>query len=239
MVVRHGALKRSRVTNTPSTPSPYDRCHDPRRSANLIRRCQNSRTGAAALVATFCTIIGSLILGGVTSYAQGFLPDALQSFANSASGWSLITSVLVVVARVRWPLAALLGAGSFVALTVGYAIVSTWRGFYYDPLMFSVIGVIVGPFVGVAACWLRANGIRAAAGTALLAGIGVGEGVYGLTAVAETTSPVYWIAIIILSAALVVYTSVTRVRGLLSLIVLFGGTLAIAAAFNIAYRGLG
>lgn len=193
----------------------------------------------AAIVATFVVGVASFLLGGVTSFAQGFLPEELQSFANSASGWTLITAILIVIVKVRWPLAAFLGAGSFVLLTVGYAVASSVRGLYYDPLMFSLIGVLVGPFVGVAACWLRAEGLRRALGTALLAGIGVGEGIYGLTVVSETTSPVYWVAIIVLSAALVVGSVARGLRGAVPRIVAVGGTVVVAAAFNVAYSSLG
>lgn len=193
----------------------------------------------AALVAALFVAAVSFVLGGVTSFAQGFLPDELESFANSASGWTLITAILIVIAKVRWRLAAFLGAGSFVLLTVGYAVAAAARGFYYDPLMFSLIGVVVGPFVGVAACWLRAEGLRTALGTALLAGIGVGEGVYGLTVVADTTSPVYWVLIIVLSAALVAGSVARGLRGAVPLIVAVGGTLVVAAAFDLAYSSLG
>ncbi|MFD7077993.1 DUF6518 family protein [Nocardioides sp. NPDC059952] len=193
----------------------------------------------AALVASLFVAVGSFALGGVTSFAQGFLPDELSSFANSASGWTLITAILIVITKVRWRLAAVLGAVSFVLLTVGYAVIATARGLYHDPLMFSLIGVVVGPFVGVAACWLRAEGLRRALGTALLAGIGVGEGVYGLTVVSETTSPVYWIVIIGLGAALVVWSVVRGLRGAVPLIVAVGGTVVVAAAFNLAYSSLG
>jgi hypothetical protein len=38
----------------------------------------------------------SFLLGGLTSYAQGgFLPDSFASFANSASGWTVLTALLV------------------------------------------------------------------------------------------------------------------------------------------------
>ena len=180
----------------------------------------------------------SFVLGGMTSFAQGFLPESLGSFANSASGWTFVTAVLIFIAKPRWLLAAVLGAASFVLLTVGYAVVSQMRGLYYNPLMFSVIGVVVGPFVGVAASGLRADGLRKALGTALLAGIGIGEGIYGLTVVADTTSPVYWTLSIVVGVALLVGSIVRGLRGAVPLIVAVAGTAAVAAAFNVAYSSL-
>ncbi|SEB66142.1 hypothetical protein SAMN04489806_1434 [Paramicrobacterium humi] len=183
-------------------------------------------------------LAASLLLGGLTSCAQGLLPEWATSFANSSSGWTLLTAVLVFAARAAWGMSAVLGAGSFVLLTVGYAMVSTMRGFYYDPMFFSVIGVLVGPFVGVAACWLRDRGLRAALGTAALAGIGIGDALYGLTVVASTTSPVYWGAIGVLSLALIAGMLVRRIRGVVPVVIAVLGSAAVAAAYLLAFRAL-
>jgi hypothetical protein len=37
----------------------------------------------------------SLVLGGLTSFAQGVLPDELRPLANSASGWTILTALIV------------------------------------------------------------------------------------------------------------------------------------------------
>ena len=180
-------------------------------------------------------VVLSFLLGGLTSYAQGgFLPDAFASFANSASGWTVLTALLVYWSRARTVPAAVLGAVSFVLLVLGYMVAAQVRGFVYDPLHFAIVGVVVGPFVGVAASWLRATGVRAALGTALLAGIGVGESVYGLTVIRETTSPVYWTVIGVAGLALVVWMLVCRVRGALPVALASGGPVALAAAFYLA-----
>jgi hypothetical protein len=183
-------------------------------------------------------VVLSFLLGGLTSYAQGFLPEAFASFANSASGWTVLTALLVYWSRVRTAPAAVLGAVSFVLLVLGYMVAAQVRGFVYDPLLFSVVGVVVGPFVGAAASWLRATGVRAALGTALLAGIGLGESVYGLTIIRETTSPVYWTVIGVAGLALVAWMLVSRVRGALPVALASGGSLVVAAAFYLAYSNL-
>lgn len=183
-------------------------------------------------------VVLSFLLGGLTSYAQGFLPDALASFANSASGWTVLTALLVYWSRARAVPAAVLGAVSFVLLVLGYMVASQVRGYVYDPLLFSVVGLVAGPFVGVAASWLRATGARAALAVALLAGIGVGEAVYGLTVVRESTSPVYWSAIGVAGLALLAGVVVRRVRGSLPVLLAVGGTAVVAAAFYVAYSSL-
>ena len=56
----------------------------------------------AAIVAA-----ASLLLGAATFLAaQGSLPDALTSFANSASGWTLVTVLLLNRIRLRAAVAA-------------------------------------------------------------------------------------------------------------------------------------
>ncbi|MBM7479347.1 DUF6518 family protein [Oerskovia jenensis] len=192
--------------------------------------------GAVVLAASF-------LLGGLTSFAQGFLPDAAAPFANSASGWTLLTALLVAWAardpRARTWHAAVLGAASFVLLVLGYTVASDVRGYVYDPTLFEVVGLLVGPFVGVGAAWLRETGVRAALGTALLAGIGLGESVYGLTTVVETTGAGYWVAIGLVSLVLLAVMLGRALRGTLQVALTTAGTAVVAAGFLLAYRALG
>ncbi len=183
--------------------------------------------------------LASLALGLLTFYAQGFLPDALSSFANSASGWTLLTAALVLAARAGAKLAAALGAVSFVLLVLGYTLAASLNGLYYSPVLFGVVGVVVGPFVGVAAAWLRTEGVPAALGTALLGGILIGEAVYGLTVVADTTRPEYWVGIGAVGIALLVAMLVRRLRCWRPVTIAVAGVPAVAAAFNLAYIALG
>ncbi|MFI6424543.1 DUF6518 family protein [Promicromonospora sp. NPDC050880] len=191
------------------------------------------------LVRALAVVALSFLLGGLTSYAQGFLPDSFASFANSASGWTVLTASLLYWSRMRTGPAAVLGAVSFVLLVLGYTVASQVRGLVYDPLLFSVVGVVAGPFVGMAAVWLRAAGVRAALGTALLAGIGAGEALYGLTVVRETTSPVYWTLIGVAGLALLAVMLVRRIRGAVPVALAVAGTVVVGVAFVAAYSGLG
>jgi len=184
-------------------------------------------------------VVASFLLGMLTFYAQGFLPDAWRSFANSASGWTLLATLLVFCAQVSTRVAAVLGALSFLLLVLGYAAGAQLNGLSYSPVLFGVVGVVVGPFVGLAAAWLRARRVRAALATALIAGIFTGEAVYGLTVIADSTRPEYWVAIGVVGIVLLVGMLSTRVRGWVPVTVAVLGTAAVAAAFLAAYSTLG
>ena len=196
--------------------------------------------GTATWVRSAVVAAASVLCGLLTFFAQGLLPGAVASFANSASGWTLVTVLLLAGARVPTAVAAALGAVSFVLLTLGYAAAAQLQGLSYDPTLFAVVGVVVGPFVGVATSWLRAAAPwRAATGTALLAGIGVGEAAYGLTTVADTTSPVYWVLIGAVALALLGTVLARRVHGVAWSLLAVVGTAVVAGGFVTAYRWLG
>jgi hypothetical protein len=181
----------------------------------------------------------SFLLGMLTFYAQGFLPDAWRSFANSASGWTLLTALLVFCAQVSTRVAAVLGALSFLLLVLGYTAGAQLNGLSYSPVLFGVVGVVVGPFIGLAAAWLRARRVRAALATALLAGIFTGEAVYGLTVIADSTAPEYWVAIGVVGISLLIGMVWVRLRGWAPVTLAILGTGAVAGVFLAAYAALG
>jgi Family of unknown function (DUF6518) len=138
-------------------------------------------------------VVGSLVVGGLTSVAQGFLPDSLRSVANSPSGWTLLTVVMILVARLRLLPAACLGAVSFVCLVLGYTFVSELRGLSYSPALWGAVGLVVGPVVGWStSAAFDARPFLSVLGSSVIAGIAITDAVYGLTVIADTTSPVYW-----------------------------------------------
>jgi hypothetical protein len=138
-------------------------------------------------------IVGSLLLGGLTSVAQGFLPDSLRSIANSPSGWTLLTVVMISIRRPSLLPAAGLGAVSFLCLVLGYTFVSEVRDLSYSPLFWGAVGLVAGPAAGwsTSAAFDR-RPLLDAVGSSLIAGVAITDAVYGLTVVAGTTSPVYW-----------------------------------------------
>jgi len=160
------------------------------------------------LASALAVLAASLLLGGLTSWAQGALPDELASFANSPSGWTVLTALLVAAARPSLAGGAVLGAASFVALVLGYTLASQLRGLTYDPVLWGVVGVIAGPFVGAAAAAVVGRRVvHAAVGAGALAGVLVADGIYGLTVVSSHTSPVYWTLCVAAGVALVGVTA--------------------------------
>lgn len=181
-------------------------------------------------------IVASLALGALTSWAQGKLPDALASFANSPSGWTFLTAVMVAAVRPSLRLGAALGVVSFVSLVLGYTFASQLRGLAYDPVPWSAVGVVAGPFVGAAAAALRGRDVRAGIGAGTLAGVLVADAGYGLTVVADSTSPVYWTLCLVGAAVLAVVTAV-RVAGP-GRAALVAATLAAAGVLTAGYSTL-
>ena len=183
-------------------------------------------------------VVASLVLGALTSWAQGWLPDQMSSFANSPSGWTILTAVLVAAARPTIAAGAVLGVASFVALVLGYTVASELRGLRYGPLLWSAVGVVAGPFAGAAAAAVVGERqVRAGLGAGALAGVLVADGVYGLITVAETTSPVYWTVCLVLGAALLLGMAV-RLRGGLPTAALVATTAAATAVLSAGYAVL-
>ena len=139
---------------------------------------------------------GSLLLGGLTSFGQTYLPDWLRSLSNSMGGWTVLAFLLVWLSGARPRVSAVLGAVSFVTLNAAYGLVSSWRGFYYaDPLhsIWTFVGLVAGPVLGLAASHARDGlGLWRLLGIAVPAAVLLGEGSWALLNVADTTSPVYW-----------------------------------------------
>ncbi len=156
-------------------------------------------------------VVGSLLLGGLTSVAQGVLPDSLRSLANSPSGWALLTVVMIALRRPGLALAAGLGAVSFVCLVLGYTFVSELRGLSYSPLLWGAVGLVAGPVVGwSASASFDPRPRLGALGSSLIAGVGITDSIYGLTVVADTTSPVYWSIAGVAGAGFLILVAVLR-----------------------------
>ena len=153
----------------------------------------DTRTERPLWVHAVLVVAVSLLAGGLTSVAQGALPDSMRSFSNSASGWTLITVGVIALRRPRLLAAACLGAVSFVCLVLGYTVVSELRGLTYSPLLWVAVGLLAGPAVGWAtSAALGRRPLLSAVGSSFIAGVALADCVYGLTVIRETTSPVYW-----------------------------------------------
>lgn len=103
-------------------------------------------------------------------------------------------------------------------------------------LFWGLPSVVVGPLLGIGAHWLRSGApVRAALGVGRMAGILVGEGIYGLTTVSATTSSTYWsleiaVGVFLLGWALV--RRLSRLDGAVAVVV----TALVAVLLVVAFR---
>jgi len=184
-------------------------------------------------------VLSALVVGILTSFGHEFLPSPLSSVANSAGAWTVITYGAIYLVRSGPLAAALLGAVAFVLMNETYALVSGWRGFpYFDGLgnQWNIVGVLIGPIVGTAAAWVRSPVLaRVIWAAAAPAAVLVGEGIYGLTLIASSTSPVYWVAQIIAGGVIVAAITAVKLRDLRLTLITYALTLALAGLVVLVY----
>jgi hypothetical protein len=242
-------------------------------TASLDELGDASRSPAPPLSRSFLRIVAkalvlaavSLLLGGLTSLGQAVLPDALRPLANSASGWTVPTALLVWAMRERGLVSAVFGALSFECLVIGYVVVSQLRGFDDAETLFLVIGLVGGPIIGAAASWLHrrrggqrragrgrllapvdaagpgspaVGGHHAAIGAGVLAGVLLGEAVWGFTVVFASTGWLFWSFVAGVGVGLLVGTSIRHALGWRQVLVALGATAAVAAALLGVYTVL-
>ena len=195
--------------------------------------------GRTAVVAA-----AALVLGGLTSPAQTFLPQWIGGFANSSGGWSILVFAMVWAVRSRPALSAVLGAVAFVLLVEGYRMVSGWRGFYYDePFQneFTVIGLLVGPVIGVSAALVRSSSPTwRTLAVAPLSTVLVGEGLYGLVVLGQGLQDVWWVLQMVLGAAFLVRGTVGTRRSAPPWVpvVAAGSVVVLSVVLVVAYAAL-
>ncbi|MWV48857.1 hypothetical protein GRS96_06145 [Rathayibacter sp. VKM Ac-2803] len=187
-------------------------------------------------------LVGGLLLGGLTSFLQGALPGSLSSFANSCGGWSMLVFALVRLGGARPVPAALLGLLTFFALLEGYDLVTAARGFGYSPPFTDIhwlLAVSAGPILGAAAA-LTLHGTTPwrVLAVAPLSGVLIGEGLWALGAIIDTTSPVYWWLQIVLGVAFLALAIVRRRPRVLVVVAALAVTAAASVAFFLVYSAL-
>ena len=204
--------------------------HDDGRAVPTARR---SGVRHAALV-----VVVGLVAGALTVVGQGVLPEWVSSVANSAGGWSMVAIAVALVAPSRR--ASVLGTPAvFVLLVLGYVLGAGLRGFPSSRTLvvfWSAAGIVVGPVLGLAVWWLRRelDSWRGALAVGVVTGPLVGDTVYGLTVVAETTSPVYWVIQLLLALALLGVV-VRRLEQVGQRVLAVAVAAVVAAAFVFAY----
>jgi hypothetical protein len=121
-----------------------------------------------------------LLVGAVTSVAQGLLSYPVGALANAASPWLMAPFLIGSAARNRRS-AASLGVLSCMAQVVGYYLTSAVRGFGINPTWVAVwlIAAVVGGVVfgSAGASWQRGDGWERGLGAGLLIAVWACEAV--------------------------------------------------------------
>ena len=205
-------------------------------TASVASRLGSTANGGFARVLLIAMAAG-LAIGVATSIGQGSLPDWLTSVSNSSGSWCLGAFALAWLERDPRR-AALIGFASLAAMLAGYALATELRGYPVGTSMFvrwGAAAIVAGPALGVGAAWLRGpNALRVAAGVAPIAGILLGEGLYGLTVVAATTSVAYWIGELAVGLA-VVALAANRIRTRGGIALMLALSAIASAAFYLVY----
>ncbi|MFD3443669.1 DUF6518 family protein [Microbacteriaceae bacterium 4G12] len=196
------------------------------------RRGRLRSTGGALLA-----LAASAAAGALTPIGQHYLPEPLAPLANSSGSWTVITFAAVYLSRTRPVVAAVLGAACFVLMNELYGVVSTLRGNPYTagfPDFWNLVGIVVGPMVGLAAAWLRSG--RAAflvPAIAAPSAVLLGEGVYYVTVLGVFGA--YGFVEIGAGVLLLLVLVARRIRSMRMRLATVALALAGAAAFVAAY----
>ncbi len=186
------------------------------------------------------SVAAGLLLGALTAFGQGWLSDSARSVSNSAGLWCLV-AFLVAVTVARRSVSALIGFLTLLALLAGYVLASADRGYESSTslmVFWGLAAVVVGPVLGIAAHEVRRGPpMSAALGIAVMSGILVGEGAYGLLYIAETTNPLYWWSSIGVGIGLLVGVFLRRLRQRRPVAVAVMATAVVATAFVLLYSG--
>jgi hypothetical protein len=167
-----------------------------------------------------------------------WLPEQVGSLANSSGTWCLIAVLLALLAR-RQGSAAAFGAIALATLLIGYVSGAAFRNIPSSRSLIAFWGlaaVLVGPALGLAAHWIKTEKPNYnAVGAGGVCGLLVGEGIYGLVEIADTTYPPYWWAEIIVGAGLLAWVG-TRLGGARPVGLAVGVAIVTAFAFVAVYR---
>jgi hypothetical protein len=186
--------------------------------------------------------VTALLLGILTAYAQSWLPDQVNSFANSSGSWALAAFALAMLAPGPWR-AAGFGVLTLALLLAGYVLGDGIRGY---PSATSTItfwafaAVLAGPVLGLAGHWVRFRAPSLAAiGAGVMSGVLVGEGIYGLTALDTSdgySRPGYWWGQIAVGVVLLLVLGAVRFRAVRPAFLGLAVAAWVAVAFLAVYQ---
>ena len=193
---------------------------------------------ARAVLRSAVVAIVALALGVLTAYAQGWLPQQMGSLANSAGSWALVAFALSLMATSGW-LAAVFGSASLLALLAGYVLGAEMQGYPSSTttvLFWGAAALLAGPLLGLSAFWIKTRrDLLAATGVGAVSGILIGEGIYGLTQVADTTYPPYWWGEIVVGLILLLAVAWRRLLGIRAVVLSVGVAVLAVVAFVLVY----
>lgn len=205
------------VTSTPTPTLPR------------VSRLTGPRPLSRALLLSAVAIAGGLVVGGITSFGQ-LLPGTLNWLANSVAGWSIPLILLVAWARGGVLRSTITGGLVFVAMSQGYALVSTLRGYPDQGIRWALIGLVAGPVLGAATALLRHESRRIVAIAAgVLGGVILGDAVHGFVA-----TPAGWGSWVIVASgalAFLVVTAVVLLRAWRPTLLLVATAAVVASAY--------
>jgi hypothetical protein len=191
-----------------------------------------------AILRSAVVVVVALTLGVLTAYAQGWLPEQLGSLANSAGSWSLVAFIAALLIATSAPEAAVFGSLSLLGLLAGYVVGAQMRDVSSSTTtvgFWIAAAVVGGPVLGLSAYWIRVRrDLLAATGVGVMSGILIGEGIYGLTQIADTTYPPYWWGEIVVGLILLV-VGARRLLGVRAVAIAVGVAALAAAAFVLVY----
>lgn len=206
-------------------------------SVSSLTPSDNALVPAAARLALAGIV--ALALGVLTAYAQEWLPAELGSLANSSGSWALVAFGLALLLATGVRNAAVIGSLALLALLVGYVLAAEARGYASGSALIAFWGaaaLLAGPLVGVGAYWAKwGERLRPGLGVGAMSGVLIGEGLYGLAFIADTTYPPYWWAEIVVGAFLAAWVVSQRPSRLQTAAVALAVGALTAAAFLVVY----
>ena len=207
------------------------------RMTSSVHPARARRPRSTAILLAQVGAVG-LSFGALTSFAQEWLPEELGSLANSSGPWALVAFVLALMAT-DGRVAALLGFLALLTLLLGYVVGSSARGFSAGGalmLFWTAAAVIAGPLLGVGAHWVKTgNGAAAAGGIGMMSGVLIGEGAYGLTYIADTTYPPYWLGEVVVGVTLLALVVLARLERRSNVAAALAATALTAFTFVLIY----
>ena len=185
--------------------------------------------------------LAGLTVGALTSFGQTWLPINLSPLANSAGSWVAAAFGLCLPNRAPRR-GVVFGTLALASMLGGYVIVSELRGFPTSSsmiLFWTAAALVVGPVLGIGAAWANSTSeIQAGLAFSPLIGVLVGEGVHGLTAIADTTPAIYWICQIVVALGLALVIGVVRLKTLRSVAYLLAGSAIVAGMMTLVFARL-